>query len=141
MVHLAYACAATKRLRIFYTQQVSCVLVTLVCTPTHLSRHWHIFVVTWRTAIKTYVILSRKNTKWIFFLNWNLAGLHCIWSWDSTAEFQQLHTGKKFSNLWFTKYFVFRIRNCFVKSWTSPYYTKVKVKPGLVLPLIHCRPY
>ena len=31
--------------------------------------------------------------------------MHCIWSWDSTAEFQQLHTVKKFSNLrFYTKY-------------------------------------
>ena len=42
----------------------------------------------------------------MIFLNSSLAEMHCIWSWHSTAGFQQLHTGKKkTSNLWFyTKY-------------------------------------
>ena len=45
-VHLAYTCVATKRLHMCGMRkivQVLCVLVTLICTLTHLCRHCRIF--------------------------------------------------------------------------------------------------
>ena len=62
--------------------------------------------------------------------------MHCIWSWDSTTEFQQLHIGKKLSNLWFYTNFFFSVWAIFwlnrgrhsstlSPTWATPVYSLV----------------
>ena len=49
----------------------------------------------------------------MIFLNSNLAEMHCIWSWDSTAEFQHLYMGKNYAIHEFTQNIVFLYQQMF----------------------------